>query len=811
MGYAEVAVNSPVAQRRTFSYSIPPSLQPAIGQAVWVPFGPRVLQGIVLQITDCPGFEETRDIAGLIDPSPLLSPVQIELARWISDYYLAPLFDSVALMLPPGFERRLITFFQAAPGASAALASAPLDSDERQVMTLLGGEGRVAAQTMDRLLGKQKAALVLRHLLSEGLVIRSQELGRERIRPKVVPRLRLAVDAPTGLAEAQRLAGKAPQQARLMEFLANTSHPVLLGEVRRAMPQAAAAARALQAKGLVAVEDVHIWRDPLLDRAFAPAPPPVLTPDQEQAVGLICAALRQPGGNGPAAFLLHGVTGSGKTEVYLRSLGEAVARGRRGIVLVPEISLTPQTIQRFAARFPGRVAVLHSRLSLGEQFDEWQRIREGAFDVVIGPRGAIFAPQPDLGLIIVDEEHEWTYKQEEQSPRYHAREVALKLAQLSGAVTVLGSATPDVESYHRARTGRYALIELPHRITVRGDTSLPQVEVVDMRQELKAGNRSIFSRPLRRAIAETLTDGDQIILFLNRRGTATFVQCRDCGFALKCHRCDLALTYHGAEDTLVCHQCGYGKKTPATCPNCRSRRIRFLGVGIQRVVEELAVAYPQARVLRWDRDVTKGKDAHEKILNSFLAHEADVLVGTQMIAKGLDLPLVTLVGVVSADTALHLPDIRAGERTFQLLSQVAGRAGRGSRPGRVVVQTYTPDHYAVACGARHDYGAFYDQEIGYRRELRNPPFSRLVSLVYSHSNAVACRRGAEKVHRQLAERRDAMGEDTDLIGPSPMFFGRLRGRYRWQIILRGAEPVRLLADLALPPGWVVDVDPIVLL
>jgi primosomal protein N' (replication factor Y) len=811
MGYAEVAVNSPVAQRRTFSYSIPPSLSPAIGQAVWVPFGPRVLQGIVLQITDRPGFEDTRDIVGLIDACPLLSPIQIELARWISDYYLAPLFDSVALMLPPGFERRLITYYQVAPGASAAMSSAAPDPDERQVLTLLDSEGRVPGQTVDRLLGKQRAALALKQLLSKGLVIRTQELGRERVGPKVVAQLSLAVDARTGMAEAQRLAGKAPQQARLLELLAGSSRPLLLSEARRAVPQAAAVARALQARGLVAIEDVHVWRDPLLDRVFPPGQPPVLTPDQGEAVGLIGAALRQPGTNRPPAFLLHGVTGSGKTEVYLRALAEAVSLGRRGIVLVPEISLTPQTIQRFAARFPGRVAVLHSRLSLGEQFDEWQRIREGAFDVVIGPRGAAFAPQPDLGLIVVDEEHEWTYKQEEQSPRYHAREVALKLAELSGAVTVLGSATPDVESYHRARAGRYALIELPHRITVRGDTSLPQVEVVDMRQELKAGNRSIFSRPLRRAITETLADGDQIILFLNRRGTATFVQCRDCGFALKCHRCDLALTYHGAEDNLVCHQCGYQKNTPSSCPNCQSRRIRFLGIGIQRVVEELAGAFPQARVLRWDRDVTRGKDAHEKILNSFLAHQADVLVGTQMIAKGLDLPLVTLVGIVSADTVLHLPDIRAGERTFQLLSQVAGRAGRGSRPGRVVVQTYAPDHYAVACGSRHDYGAFYRQEIEYRRQLRNPPFSRLVSLVYTHSNAVACRRGAEKLHRQLAERRDAAGEDVDLIGPSPMFFGRLRGRYRWQIILRGTDPVRLLSDLALPPGWVVDVDPIVLL
>lgn len=811
MGYAEVAVNSPVAQRRTFSYSIPPSLNPTVGQAVWVPFGPRVIQGIVLQLTDQPEVEETREIVGLIDPHPLLSPVQIELARWISDYYLSPLFDAVALMLPPGFERRLVTFFHPAPAAAASVSTASLSPEERQLLTLLDKEGKVGQGVVERLLGRKKAALVLKQLLSRGLVTKSQELGKERVKPKVLRRLRLAVDVHEALREADLMARRAPQQAALLRFLASRASPVYLKEAEGEIRHASGAAKVLQTKGLLAIEDGHVWRDPLVDRVFVSSIPPVLTAAQEEAAARIGAGLRAVGGNGPAVFLLHGVTGSGKTEVYLRSLAEAVALGRRGIVLVPEIALTPQTIQRFAARFPGRVAVLHSRLSLGEQFDEWQRIRDGAFDVVIGPRGALFAPQPDLGLIVIDEEHEWTYKQEEQSPRYHAREVALKLAELSGAVTILGSATPDVESYYRAETGRYTLLQLRHRITSRGESPLPEVDLVDMREELKAGNRSIFSRSLSKAMAETLAEGDQIILFLNRRGTATFVQCRDCGFALNCPRCDLALTFHGVEDMLVCHQCGYKKKTPTVCPSCSSRRIRFLGIGTQRVAEELARAFPTARILRWDRDVTRGKNAHEKILNSFLAHEADVLIGTQMIAKGLDLPLVTLVGILSADTVLHLPDIRAGERTFQLLSQVAGRAGRGSSPGRVVIQTYTPQHYAVACGASHDYDGFYRQEINYRRQLKNPPFSRLVSLVCTHSNAEACRRGAERAHQQLVERRDSTGTDVDLLGPSPMFFGRLRGRFRWQIILRGSAPTRLLGELSLPQGCLADVDPIVLL
>ncbi|OGO02191.1 MAG: primosomal protein N' [Chloroflexi bacterium RBG_13_53_26] len=811
MSYAEVAVNSPVAQRRTFSYSIPPSLNPVVGQAVWVPFGSKVLQGIVLQLADYPEVEETRDIVGVIDPRPLLSPIQIELARWISEYYLSPLFDAVALMLPPGFERRLVTFFHVAPECPASASSGAPTSEERQLLTLLEKEGKVAQRALEKVLGKKKAALVLRQLLSKGLVTKSQELERVRVRPKVLAYLRLVADAHAAMEAAERLARRAPKQAALLKFLAGRRSPVSLREAEGEVGRTAATARALQVKGLIVIEDVHVWRDPLVDRVFLPSVPPIPTAAQEAALSQIRAALREPRENGTVVFLLHGVTGSGKTEVYLRSLAEVVALGKRGIVLVPEISLTPQTIERFASRFPGRVAILHSRLSLGEQFDEWQRISEGAFDVVIGPRGAIFAPQPDIGLIVIDEEHEWSYKQEEQSPRYHAREVALKLAELSGAVTILGSATPDVESYYRAQTGSHTLLQLPQRITVRGESPLPEVEVVDMREELKAGNRSIFSRSLRKAITEILAAGDQAILFLNRRGTATFVQCRDCGFALKCHRCDLALTYHGVEDMLVCHHCGHKKPVPAICPSCLSRRIRFLGLGTQRVEEEVSRAFPEARLLRWDRDVTRGKNAHERILKSFLAHEADILIGTQMIAKGLDLPLVTLVGILSADTVLHLPDIRACERTFQLLSQVAGRAGRGSSPGRVVVQTYTPEHYAVAWGAKHDYISFYSQEIDYRRQLKNPPFNRLVSLVYTHSNAEACRRGAERMHQQLVERRASGGMDIALIGPSPMFFGRVRGRFRWQIILRGSDPSRLMGDLSLPQGWVVDVDPINLL
>ncbi len=825
MGYAEVAVNAPVAQRRTFSYNIPVSLSLSVGQAVWVPFGSRTLQGIVCRLTDHPEVPETRDVIGVIDPRPLLSPARVELARWISDFYLAPLFDAAALMLPPGFERRLMAFYELAPGFSPAAGG--LTPDEGQLAGLLEREGRTAQASLEKALGQKKARRALDSLLEKGAVIRSQELERVRVRARMVPHVGLGVAADAARAEAERLARRAPKQAALLRLLADRCGPV----VARDIGAPAGAVKALRDRGLVCITDVEVWRDPLaaredaspllLDRQPPPRPTAAQAAALEQIQGALEAVRRapEPGGSAsgstgsvaPRVFLLHGVTGSGKTEVYMRALAAAVALGQRGIVLVPEISLTPQVIGRFASRFPGRVAVLHSRMSLGEQFDEWRRIAEGAFDVVIGPRSALFAPQPDLGLIIIDEEHEWTYKQEEQAPRYHAREVALKLARLSGAVLVLGSATPDLETYHRAQSGAYRLLELPQRVTVRGESPLPDVELVDMRGELRDGNRSIFSRSLSQAMGETLTAGGQTILFLNRRGTSTFVQCRNCGYAMRCPRCDLALTYHAKEGRLSCHQCNYRRTVPELCPVCWSRRIRYLGLGTERVEDEVRRALPSARTLRWDRDVTRQKGSHERILSAFLSHDADILIGTQMIAKGLDLPLVTLVGIISADTMLHFPDIRAGERTFQLLSQVAGRAGRGALPGRVVVQTYTPDNYAIAAGARHDYASFYRQEIEMRRTHGQPPFARLVSLVYSHANAAACRGAAEKMFDRLSEKKGHEGAAVELIGPAPTFFGRIRGRYRWQIVLRGVDPSRLLADLSLPQGWVVNVDPMSLL
>ncbi|MFC2067886.1 primosomal protein N', partial [Chloroflexota bacterium] len=686
MRYAEVSVNSPVAQRRTFSYEIPPGLSVNVGQAVWVPFGNRLLQGIVFELSSHPNVEETREIAGVIEPRPILFSSQVALARWISEYYLSPLFDAIALMLPPGFERKSLTFIST-PKIPNDFDLSSLSPQLRQIVELMQKHGKVSLKQLEKTISKKRAQTMISQLVAKGLAVRNYEMESVKAKPKMESYLDLAIKVEEAQQEVHKLHQKrANSQATLLNFLIQHSRPASVVEARKIVNCDKTVTKALISKGLITLQHIIIKREPISYQYITPSYPPILARAQESAIKAIRTSLLQmsSGQTAPSVFLLHGVTGSGKTEVYLQALAETVKLGKRGIVLVPEIALTTQTIEQFAARFFHKVAVLHSQLSLGERFDEWQRIRNGEFDVVIGPRSAIFAPQSNLGLIIIDEEHEWTYKQSDKSPRYHARKVALKLAELSGAVVILGSATPDVETFYHTQTGDYQLLRLPERVTPSIGSRLPHVEVVDLKDELKAGNRNLFSRSLSAAVEKAVPGGEQVILFLNRRGMATFIQCRNCGAVLRCPRCEIALTYHLNEGILACHQCNYRKPVPQTCPHCQSWKIKFLGVGTQKLEQEAAYTFPQARLLRWDSDTTKGRHSHEEILDKFRAHKADILIGTQMIAKGLDLPLVTLVGVVIADTSLNLPDFRAGERTFQLLCQVAGRAGRGVLSGKAI-------------------------------------------------------------------------------------------------------------------------------
>ena len=804
MPYAEVSVNSPIARRQTFSYAIPKGLSIDIGQAVWVPFGDKVLQGIVLELSQHPSVEQTRDIIGVIGDNPLLSPARVKLARWLSEYYLCPLSDAVAPMLPPGFERKTITLISATAAAGDYDLSS-LTPPQHQVIEIARKQDKISLRQLEKLLGKKRAQATISQLVSRNLIKRSYQLEPVRVKPKQEQFLNLAIDAAKARQEAASLRSRrATRQAALLSLLVKTS-PISRTEAITITGCQADTVRALVKKGLITVQNIEVKRQPIDYNDIKPTSPLKLATKQQEAVEAIKKSLQH---NEATTFLLHGVTGSGKTEVYLQALAEVLKMGKQGIVLVPEISLTPQAIERFAGRFPHKVAVIHSHLSLGEQFDQWRQIRDGEFDIVIGARSAIFAPLPDLGLIIIDEEHEWSYKQD-ISPRYHARSVALKLAELSQAVVILGSATPDVETYYYAQKGDYKLIELPERITPRKGSALPRVDLVDIKDELKAGNRSIFSRSLKTAIDEAIDNKEQVILFFNRRGAATFIQCRSCGIALQCRRCQVSLKYHSVEDILVCHQCNNRLPVPQACPHCHSQRLKFLGAGTQKLEREASFTFPGARILRWDSDAIHSKHSHQEIMNSFRKHEADILIGTQMVAKGLDLPRVTLVGVVSADTGLNLPDFRAGERSFQLLSQVAGRAGRGILGGRVIIQTFYPRHYAIQAALKHDYTSFYHKEIAYRRQLHNPPFSQIVRLTYSHTNDDLCHREAERMKRLLTAEIDAAGiGGISLVGPAPAFIQRLRGRFRWQLVVRGFEVSTFLSRVDIPPGWVVDVDPL---
>ncbi len=634
--------------------------------------------------------------------------------------------------------------------------------------------------------------------------------------------------------------------AEAMAYLAASGGRAPVAEIVRSTRARRQSLRDLAEAGLIELGQEQVWRDPLAGGSGeAPSPAPALTEDQARAWqriealmgrgGLSPAAPRVSYASRPRVCLLHGVTGSGKTEIYLRAIERCLFGGRQAIVLVPEIALTPQTVRRFAGRFPGRVGVWHSELSEGERLDTWERARRGLLDVIVGSRSAVFAPLPRLGLIVVDESHGEAYKQA-RTPRYHARDVALRRAGLQGALALLGSATPSLESYWEARRGHYDLLELPRRVATAerseapapasavgaqpGDRApmvawgeLPPVEIVDLRAELKAGNTSMFSRALRQALVETLEQGGQAILFLNRRGSATFVLCRDCGEVLHCPRCQTPLTHHHQGGLLVCHHCSHRQPPPMMCPACGSPRIRYFGAGTEKLEAAAGEAFPEARVLRWDADTTGRKGSHAAILARFIEGRADILVGTQMIAKGLDLPRVTLVGVVSADTGLHFPDFRSAERSFQLLSQVAGRAGRSERGGRVIFQTYAPEHPAILAAARHDYAGFYAREIDFRRQQGYPPFGRLVRLIYlTKGSERAAGQAARELADRLREEIDRQGlADTRVIGPAPAFFGHLRGRRRWHLILQSPNPQALLAGFQPGPGWRVDVDPVDLL
>ncbi|MEX2378127.1 MAG: primosomal protein N' [Dehalococcoidia bacterium] len=819
--FAEVAVDFPDTHARTFTYLAPPGMAVVPGDLVWVPFGPRTIQGVVFGLVEQSPVEETRPIMQRVVDGPFISPQRLAVARWIAEHYRSTLYAACSMMLPSGSQTRLRHWITRARAPEAATGD--LKPRDLRALEYASADRRIRKDRLARRLGRGGAAVVDR-LVRRGYLAATAEWERPRISAQYLDIVVLAVPAEQARAEADdHRGGRSQRRAELLDWLA-TDPP---GETRSRLAKrfGPAAVKAVLDSGLARLERVHMDRDPLRHYAVQQQFPFEPTPAQAGAIEAIVAAVTATEASAdPARFLLFGITGSGKTEVYLQAAEACVAAGKRVLVLVPEIALTPQTLRRFASRFPGKVALLHSGLSDGERFDQWWRVRGGDYPVVLGSRGAVFAPIDNLGLVVIDEEHEWTYKQHDQSPRYHARDVAEQLCRETGAALVAGSATPDLITFRRTERGEYRLLRLPRR-TTPGSLSETDpasighagVRIIDMRDELRAGHIHMLSRPLIDGMRDSLNAGGRVILFMNRRGAASFVQCRDCGAVRGCRRCDTSLTYHnasgdGSPARLVCHYCNYSVQAGRACPACGGAQVRRMSPGTQAVADAVLDYFPRVNVIRWDSDAARTAKDHIDIMERFESGESTVLVGTQMVAKGLDIPAVTLVGVVSADTGLAVPDFRAGERAFQVLAQVAGRAGRGRQGGQVLMQTFQPEHYVIRAAALQDYEAFYRTEIELRSRYASPPFTRLIRLMYTDPDPVEAQGTAVEAAKAFRHEQSVSGETSvEVIGPTPAFPLRVRGMYRWHIVLKGPRPEALLDMAPVGRGWITDVDPVSLL
>ncbi|WP_256761511.1 primosomal protein N' [Cohnella sp. WQ 127256] len=827
MTVARVIVDVPSKETdRTFDYLIPERLNGwvEIGSRVAVPFGPRKLQGIVTGLAEDAevAYTKLKPIEDLLDAIPPLSPELVELGQWMSRRWLCPLTVALQAMLPAALKGRSEKYVYPAAGAEWSVE----ETAQSGGLLLALKKGKPLKLT----------SLLLQYPEHGDLLKRWMRQGKLEERQRVEDQLSVKTvqtvfpEQPSTLLQAiESIPTRANKQREVLRYLAENNAPIAVLKLTEAAATTSFTIRALAERGLVEIRSVTEDRDPYAHRDFPASTPMKLTPKQAVALLPIQTAIEE---QKCETFLLHGVTGSGKTEIYLQGIQRCLELGREAIVLVPEIALTPQMVERFKSRFGARVAVLHSRLSNGERYDEWRKIREGRAQVAVGARSAIFAPFASIGLIVIDEEHETSYKQEE-SPKYHARDVAIERARLHNAVVVLGSATPALETYEAAvYTGQgtglknMQYISLPERVANR---PLPGVSIVDMREELKLGNRAMFSRPLAEAIRDRLVKKEQIVLLLNRRGYATFVMCRSCGYTAACPHCEISLTYHRGSQNLRCHYCGYSEAEPKTCPSCESPHIRFFGTGTQKVEESLAETFPGIRVIRMDVDTTSEKGSHEKWLTEFRERRADVLLGTQMVAKGLDFPYVTLVGVLAADAALRLPDFRAAERTFQLLTQVAGRAGRHELPGEVIIQTYDNEHESITSVQGHDYKGFVERALMLRKQLGYPPYGRLISVTFSHESVPMLLSTGGRFASEMRERAVALGirKDFDrggnaaleVLGPVSSPIARLKDRYRFQCMVkyRGDVDASLLTSQVLQEmgdavkrGGVqvsVDVDP----
>ncbi len=768
---AKIIIDLPVREvDRVFDYLIPEELAPKVGlgSVVLVPFGRTKQIGYIVELASSSEVERILPVEAVVNEKPVFNERMVDLCRWIAKYYLSTVSEALKLTLPPGRGTKIVQLARITGSPQDKLT--PRQREVFEVLKGLGGSAQV--EILKSACGGKDISSVLKRLETDGLAERYYEIERPKVKEATA---RFAVFVSPNGDAGDIAAGfkRAPKQKQIYDMLASCGS-MQVSQLLADTESPYSSLQALVKQGLVRLEERLVDRDPV-QHFFQQDNAVKLTGEQKEALGAVIASVEKGSHD---VFLLQGVTGSGKTEVYLRAIQRALDLSKSAIVLVPEIVLTAQVVARFKARFGDMVAVLHSGLGAGERFDQWRGIRDGKYKVVVGARSAVFAPLSDLGIIVVDEEHEASYKQG-RNPRYNAREVAIYRAGLEGACVVLGSATPSIEAKWRSETALYKPLFLRKRVEAR---ELPGVEVVDMRDEPYESERPILSDLLKRRLDETLDMGGKAILFLNRRGFSNFILCQDCGFVPKCRNCAVSLTYHSVNNSLRCHHCNFAARAPQVCPKCGGHGIRYPGAGTQRVEVELSRSYPGIPVIRMDADTTSRKGAHQMRLAKFQKESSAILLGTQMIAKGLDFPEVTLVGVINADTSLHLPDFRAAERTFQLLMQVAGRAGRGEQPGKVVIQTYSPESYPIQAVLTGDYDAFYRQEIENRRELSYPPFSSITRMLFSSREPEAVVGIARRAAKIIESSQ--VGESAEMIGPSPAPLLKVKREYRWHILLK---------------------------
>lgn len=752
---------------KLYDYHVPDDINIEVGSRVIVPFGRgnREYEAYVAELLPHKEVKNLKNILRVVGNEPVLDEKMIELVRFMRDKYLCNYADIVHTIIPSGISEKPVEWL-------VKTGDKKYTSEIKQkVLRLLDDNGGAMETAQLQSFFEASITTQLTAMASEQIIRRDYRTQETHVHSKVVRMARLLTSEEETSSYIERMKQRAKVQCRMLEILLQND-AISVADLVQFSEGTYNAVTSLIKKGMIEIEEKTVFRDPLQGRQYHTSVPPELSEEQKAAKKAICGHIGEK-------FLLHGVTGSGKTEVYMQVIAETVSKGKTAMMLVPEISLTPQTVRRFRERFGSRVAIYHSGLSLGERYDEWKKMRDGQADIVIGARSAVFAPLQNIGVIIMDEEHEQTYKSE-ISPRYHTRDVALFRAAQHGASVVLASATPSIESYYKAQCGGYKLLRMRERI---GDAMMPSVDIIDMRVELETGNRSMFSKRLAFEIQKNITHGEQTILFLNRRGFSTFVSCRSCGFIAECPHCNISLTYHRAGEQLRCHYCGYSVDNYKLCPSCGSEYIRYFGGGTQKIEEEVHRLFPYASVLRMDVDTTSRKSGHEKILNEFSEKKIDILIGTQMVTKGLDFPNVTLVGVMSADTMLHIDDFRSGERTFALLEQVSGRAGRAVKPGRAIIQTYTPEHDVIEKIKFHDYENFYNNEIALRREMWYPPFCDMVSVLITSARENVAKQASHFFMKQLAGLADIC-KRCQVLGPVPAVISKIKNRYRFCILIK---------------------------